>query len=139
MKSKNLQNHLKALVQLSLIDGDFGEPEKTYVYTIAKANRVPEVEIHQIVQEVLQSKENDEINYAGLMTEERFDFLYDIVQLMKIDGEVFLTEIRYCEGIAEKLGYNKKVVKKMASRIYSNPSITGDRASLMKEANKFLK
>jgi predicted regulator of amino acid metabolism with ACT domain len=58
---------------------------------------------------------------------------------MKIDGEVFLTEIRYCEQVAEKLGYDKKVVKKMASRIYSDPSITGNRESLMKEASKFLK
>ncbi|MEM6829032.1 MAG: TerB family tellurite resistance protein [Bacteroidota bacterium] len=139
MESQNLRNHLKALVQLSIIDRDFGQPERTYVYIIAKANKVPEAEIDNIVKEVLESKENEDINYEGLMTEERFDYLYDIVQLMKIDGEVFLTEIRYCEGIAEKLGYDRKVVKKMASRIYSDPSITGDRVSLMKEANKFLK
>lgn len=139
MESQNLRNHLKALVQLSMIDNDFGEPEKTYVYTIAKANKVPEVEIDQIVKDVLMAKENEVINYEGLMTEERFDYLYDVVQLMKIDGEVFLTEIRYCEDIAEKLGYDRKVVKQMAARIYSDPTITGDRDSLMKEANKYLK
>ena len=139
MESNNLTNHLKALIQLSFIDGDFGEPEKTYVYSIAKANKVPETEIDAIVREVLEAKENETINYEGLMTEERFDYLYDIVQLMKIDGEVFLTEIKFCEGIAEKLGYDRKVVKKMASRIYSDPTITGDRDALMKEANKYLK
>ena len=139
MESSNIRNHLKALVQISIIDRDFGEPEKTYVYTIGKANRIPEAEIDQIVKEVLESKDDEPINYEGLMTEERFDYLYDIVQLMKIDGEVFLTEIRYCEGIAERLGYDKKVVKKMASRIYSDPAITGNRAALMKEASKYLK
>ncbi|MEO1255980.1 MAG: TerB family tellurite resistance protein, partial [Bacteroidota bacterium] len=104
-----------------------------------KANRVPEKEIDQLVEEVLGMKENSEINYQGLLTEERFDYLYDVIQLMKIDGEVFLTEIKYCEEVAEKLGYDKKVVKKMSGRIYGDPSITGDRESLMKEANKFLK
>ncbi|WP_425389651.1 TerB family tellurite resistance protein [Ekhidna sp.] len=135
----NIKNHLKALIQLSIIDRDFGEPERTYVYTIGKANRVPEAEIDGLVQEVLNSKENSDINFEGLLSEERFDYLYDVVQLMKIDGEVFLTEIRYCEEVAEKLGYDKKVVKKMSSRIYGDPSITGNREALMKAANKFLK
>ncbi|MEQ6168390.1 MULTISPECIES: TerB family tellurite resistance protein [unclassified Ekhidna] len=135
----NIKNHLRALIQLSIIDRDFGEPEKTYVYTIGKANRVPETEIDELVEEVLNSKENSEVNFQGLLTEERFDYLYDVIQLMKIDGEVFLTEIRYCEEVAEKLGYDKKVVKKMSSRIYGDPSITGNREALMKEANKYLK
>lgn len=135
----NIQNHLKALIQLSIIDRDFGEPERTYVYTIGKANRVPEKEIDDLVAEVLTDKENSELDYLGLMTEERFNYLYDIIQLMKIDGDVFLTEIKYCESVAEKLGYDKKVVKKMSSRIYGDPSITGNRDALMKEANKFLK
>ena len=134
----NIKNHLKALIQLSIIDRDFGEPEKTYVYTIGKANRVPETEIDELVREVVGEKENSDINYQGLLTEERFDFLYDIIQLMKIDGDVFLTEIKYCESVAEKLGYDKKVVKKMSSRIYGDPSITGNREALMKEANKYL-
>jgi len=137
--TENIKNHLKARIQSSIIDRDFGGPEKTYVYTIGKANRVPEKEIDDIVMEVIAEKENSEINYQGLLTEERFDFLYDIIQLMKIDGDVFLTEIRYCESIAEKLGYDKKVVKKMSSRIYGDPSITGNREALLKEANKYLK
>lgn len=135
----NIKNHLRALIQLSIIDRDFGHPEKNYVYTIGKANRVPELEIDEVVKEVLESRENKEVNYDGLMTEERFDFLYDIIQLMKIDGEVFLTEIKYCEEVAVKLGYDKKVVKSMASRIYADPSITGNRNAIMKEANKYLK
>lgn len=135
----NIKNHLKALIQLSVIDRDFCEPEKTYVYTIGKANRVPEREIDELVEEILNTKENSQVNFQGLLSEERFDYLYDVIQLMKIDGEVFLTEIRYCEEVAEKLGYDKKVVKTMSSKIYGDPSITGDRESLMKEASKYLK
>ena len=81
----NIKHHLRALIQLSIIDRDFGEPEKTYVYTIGKANRVPETEIDELVEEVLNSKENSEVNFQGLLTEERFDYLYDVIQLMKID------------------------------------------------------
>ena len=134
----NIKNHLKALIQLSIIDRDFGQPEKTYVYTIGKANRVPEKEIDALVDEILSSKENTDVNFAGLLSEERFDYLYDIIQLMKIDGEVFLTEIKYCEEVAQKLGYSKKVVKAMSARVYGDPSITANREALMKEANKYL-
>ena len=136
---QNIKNHLKALIQLSCIDRDFGEPERTYVYTIGKANRVPEKEIDELVTEVLSEKENSEVTFQGLSTDQRFDYLYDIVQLMKIDGDVFLTEIKYCESVAEQLGYDKKVVKKMSTRIYSDPSITGNRDALMQAANKYLK
>ncbi|MEO9872390.1 TerB family tellurite resistance protein [Ekhidna sp.] len=135
----NIKNHLRALIQLSIIDRDFGQPEKSYVYTIGKANRVTEKEIDGLVDEVLNSKENTDVNFDGLLSEERFDYLYDVIQLMKIDGEVFLTEIKYCEEVAEKLGYDKKVVKSMSSRIYGDPSITGNREAIMKEANKHLK
>lgn len=138
MESK-IKNHLRALIQLSIVDNDFGHPEKSYVYTIGKANRVPELEIDELVAEVLNAKEHSEINYSGLLSDERFQYLYDIIQLMKIDGEVFLTEIRYCEELAEKLGYDKKVVKAVSSKVYSDPSISGNRDNLMKEASKYLK
>ncbi len=135
----NFKNHLKALIQLSMIDRDFDEPERTYIYTIGKANRIPEAEIDELVKQTVNEKENTEISYQGLMSEERFDFLYDIVQLMKIDGDVYLTEIKYCEEVAEKLGYDKKVVKKLSGRVYSDPAIKADRDSLIKMANKYLR
>ena len=134
----NIKNHLKALIQLSIIDRNFGQREKAYVYTIGKANRIPEREIDELVNEVLHAKENCEVNFDGLLSEERFDYLYDVIQLMKIDGEVFLTEIKYCEEVAEKLGYDKKVVPFISSRVYRDPSITGNREVIMKEANKHL-
>jgi len=135
----NLKNHLKALIQLSIIDRDFDQPEKTYIYIIGKANNIPEVEIDELVAETINEKPEAIITYQGLMTEERFDYLYDIIQLMKIDGDVYLTEIRYCEGIAEKLGYEKKVVKKLSSMVYSDPSIKASREMLLKTASKYLK
>ncbi|NQZ77636.1 MAG: TerB family tellurite resistance protein [Ekhidna sp.] len=136
---ENIKNHLKALIQLSVVDRSFDEPEKSYVYTIGKANRVTENEINELVSEVINAKDAVEINYEGLRSDERFAFLYDIIQLMKIDGEVFLSEIRYCEELAQKIGYDKKVVKKMSSRVYGDPSITTNRDALMKMADKYLK
>ena len=139
MESNNIKNHLKVLTQISVIDRSFGESEKKHIYAIGKANKLSVEDIDEIVTEVLRAKDNEKTTYEGLMSEERFNYLYDIIQLMKIDGEVFLTEIKYCEEIAERLGYDRKVVEKMAPSIYSNPAITADRESLMEKASKYLK
>ncbi len=135
----NLKSHLKSLVQLSIRDKDFQEPERGYVYAIGRANKLSEADIDKLVRGVLKRKEEENIEFSGLMSEEKFGYLFDIIQLMKIDGEVFLSEIKYCEGIAEKLGYDKKVVKSLSSRIYRDPTVTGDREAIRKEASKYLK
>ena len=57
---------------------------------------------------------------------------------MKIDGQVFKSEIVFCERIAEKLGYRKKVVGELSTHIYSDPNITADRDDLKSKAQKFL-
>ena len=77
------------------------------------------------------------IDFGSLTFDDQFDFLYNVIQLMKIDSEVYLTEIKYCEAIAMNLGFDKKVVKALSSKVYSDPSITSDLDRLKREAKKF--
>lgn len=134
----NFQSHLKSLIQLAVADHNFNRVEKMLIYSIGKANKVPETRIDEIIHEILESKADQEIQFSALTFEEKFEFLYNIVQLMKIDNEVFLSEIKYCEDMAEKLGFKRKVIKTMSSRIFSDPSITSDREKLKKEVKKML-
>ena len=76
-------------------------------------------------------------NLEMLTEDERFEYLYMVIQLMKIDGQVFKSEIVFCEEIAEKLGYKKKVVSELSKNIYSDPSITADREMLKEKAAKY--
>ena len=57
---------------------------------------------------------------------------------MKVDGDVYLSEIKYCESLSEKLGYSKKVIKMMSSKIYKDPSVSTNNIALKKEADKYL-
>ena len=77
-------------------------------------------------------------NLANLTEDERFEYLYMVIQLMKIDGQVFKSEIVFCEEIAEKLGFKKKVVAELSKYIYSDPSITSDRQMLRNKASKYM-
>jgi hypothetical protein len=70
--------------------------------------------------------------------EDRFEYLYNIVQLMKIDSQVYLSEIKYCEELAEKLGFKKGVISKLSSKVFTDPSITSNREALKREVMKYL-
>jgi len=128
--------HMSMLIQLALTDNDFAGPEKGMIYMIGKANGIKETEIDDLVKRHL-NKEPVIIEFQALSEEERFEYLYNIVQLMKIDNEVFLSEIRFCEKMSEKLGYQKGVIKEVSAKIYSDPSITSDRHTLQDIAQKF--
>ncbi|MFY0600974.1 MAG: TerB family tellurite resistance protein [Cyclobacteriaceae bacterium] len=131
------KNQLRALIQLAMSDQEFDKEEKTQIYSIAVANNLSKEVVDELIEENIENKGNIKINYDSLSFDDRFDFLYNVIQLMKIDSEVFLSEIKYCENIATNLGFDKKVVKTLSSRIYADPSITSDRTRLMREAKKF--
>lgn len=128
----SIKAKLSTLIQLANADGEFSGEEKRMILMIGKANRVSEEEVNQLI-------ENPEpIPPVSTMTEDdKFEYLYNIVQLMKIDNQVFLSEIKYCEDIAEKLGFKRKVIGALSRQIFSDPAITSDVDSLKKAMRNY--
>ena len=129
-----MRDQLNILINLAASDSNIDEKEAKTIKVIGKANGIPEEEIDKMI------KNPKPIGNLHTLTEDqKFESLYYLIQLMKSDGQVFKSEISFCEGIAEKLGYKKGVVAELSARIYSDPSITSDRKLLMDRARKFLK
>lgn len=129
-----IKEQLNVLINLAASDRSVGEKESKIIHMIGKANGVSKEDIESMM------KKPQPIGNLGQMSEEqKFENLYHLIQIMKSDGQVFLSEINFCEQIAEKLGYKKGVVAELSSRIYSDPSITTDRKLLIERAHKFLK
>lgn len=128
----SIKSKLSVLVQLANIDGEFAGEEKELIYMIGKANNVSKEEIDNMV-------ENPEpLPPLSTMTDEdKFEYLFHLVQLMKIDSQVYLSEIKFCEELAEKIGFKRNVISELSSRIYSDPAITSDVASLKRAVKKF--
>ncbi|MEO9482899.1 MAG: TerB family tellurite resistance protein [Ekhidna sp.] len=128
----SIKAKLSVLVQLANIDGDFAGEERDLIYMIGKANGVSESEIDSMV-------DNPEpLPPLSTMTEEdKFEYLFHLVQLMKIDSQVYLSEIKFCEELAEKIGFKRNVISQLSSRIYSDPAIASDVASLKREVKKY--
>ncbi len=128
----SIKTHLSALIQLASADEDLADKEKELIYLIGKANGLAAGEI-----DYLMSNPQELDSASTLSDDDKFELLYNIVQLMKIDNEIFLSEIRFCEDIAAKLGYNRKVISELSANIYADPSITSDRALLKEKVLKY--
>ncbi|UXE67602.1 MAG: TerB family tellurite resistance protein [Chryseotalea sp. WA131a] len=129
-----VKDQLNVLINLAARDNMVAEKESKVIHLIAKANGVSEEEVNAMLR-----KPQPIGNLDALTEDQKFENLYHLIQLMKSDGQVFKSEINFCEQVAEKLGYKKGVVAELSSRIYSDPSITADRKLLMDRAHKFLK
>ena len=128
-----IKEQLNMLVNLAAADTSVAEKEARHVRVIGIAAGFSKEEVDEMLK---KPQPVDDLTY--LTDDQKFEYLYNIIQLMKIDGQVFKSEIVFCERIAEKLGYRKKVVGELSTRIYSDPNITADRDDLKSKAQKFL-
>jgi len=127
----SIKSQISALIQLATVDGDFDGQEKLHILMVGRANGLSEAEIKELVEKPLPLPDLN-----TLSEDDKFEYLYNIVQLMKIDSQVYLSEIKYCEDLAEKLGFKRKVISKLSASIYSDPSITSNKESLKRAVLK---
>jgi uncharacterized membrane protein YebE (DUF533 family) len=130
----NRKAELNVLINLAASDGKIEDREAKLIHTIGKANGLSPEEIDQMIK-----KPAPIADLATMTNDEKFEHLYYLIQLMRMDGQVFRSEISFCEQMAEKLGYKRSVVMELAAHIYSDPSITADRDMLRKKAEKYIK
>lgn len=129
-----IKDQLNVLVQIASSDNMIAEKEMRLIKIIGMANGVSSEDIEKIVKDPKPIE-----NLENLSDDQKFEYLYNVVQLMKADGQVFKSEINFCEEIAEKLGYNKGVIGELSSRIFADPSITTDKNLIKKKIQKYLK
>jgi len=129
-----IKEQLNILVNLAASDNKIADTEARLIQMIGQVNGVPKEEIDEMLKEPKPIGD-----LSSLTPDQKFEHLYNIVQLMKIDGEVYKSEIRFCQEIAERLGYKKAVIGELSSKIFSNPSITADRDHLKSKAQKYLR
>lgn len=129
-----IKEKLNILINLAAADKTIDDREAKTIHMIGKAGGIPKEEIDEMIK-----RPQTIGDMSTLSEDQKFENLYQLIQLMKSDGQVFKSEIHFCEGVAEKLGYKKDVISELAAKVYSDPSITSDRRQLMARAHKFLK
>lgn len=129
----NVRKHLSALIGLAIVDHDFSDKERNLILSIGKAHKISERDIESLILAP------EKVDLGTLNDDQKFELLYDLVLLMKVDREVYYSEINYCQEVATRLGFDRAVVGELSAKIYSDPSITGDREWLKQKAFSYKK
>ncbi len=128
------KKELSLMIQLAITDNQLAEKEEKLIFKLGNIHGISDEEIRNLIKNPVPIGPID-----ALSDDEKFQYLYLVIQMMKVDGHIFKSEIEFCKSLAEKLGFKKGVVAELSSRIYSDPAITADRDELKKSAYKYLK
>jgi uncharacterized tellurite resistance protein B-like protein len=123
-------DQISLLAQLSKVDGDLDQLEINMIHYIGKLHGFTTEQIDNVIDK--PTKVDD---LSSLDDDLRFEYLFNLVQLMKIDGRVTNSEIDYCEKLAVRLGYRAGVISELSTYIYKDPEITTNKETLKKLAS----
>lgn len=124
---------MKLLVGLAQIDGKVADRERYYILNIGRANGVYPDQINPLFEQA-----HTMAVPADLTGDEKFDYLYTLVQLMKIDERMYQEEIRYCSEVATRLGYTPEVMFDMMLHVRSSGLNKAEISDLKQLAQKHL-
>lgn len=125
---------MKLLINLARIDGRMAEREQNYIINIARANGIYPDEIYPLFDQ-----QHALIIPEDLTNDERFDYLYSLIQLMKIDERMYKEELMFCSKIAVSLGYHQHVLFEMMLNITATDMTEEQRNAVKLSAQKYLK
>lgn len=111
---------LSILIELAIRDGEIDDREHRLIHQIGEAHGLEEEEITIMIDSPPQ------IDYSKLSEDERFEMLYNLVRLMKVDGKIFDEEILYCLDVAKRLKYPLEAVMELYGLVHANLKLTSE-------------
>lgn len=109
------RSHMKNLIEMAAVDGNFDLVENDLLRKIAKRNNISEShlkEIHKNPQKVEFMLPQDK--------REKFHQFYDLVHMMSIDKTIHEEEMKLCNLFAIKFGYPREKSGEMIKSIQLN-------------------
>lgn len=134
----NKQEKFRTMVRLALVDDRFETKEKEYIKDLARMHKVSEEDLNQIIVEELENKDEFAPILRNLDYDGKIEVLADLVRMMKVDGEVYLSEIRFCEAIAESLGFKQKSIGFLSENIHKDPNIAPNWMLIQDKMKKYV-
>jgi hypothetical protein len=124
---------MKLLISLAQIDGTIAGREKNYIINIGRANGLYPDEV-----EPLLNKRHELIVPNDLDNDQKFNYIFSLVQLMKIDERMYKEELMFCSKIAINLGYKQEVLFELLLQVKSTEMPKEEMKTLKELTNKFL-
>lgn len=126
--------HMKLLVNLARIDGKVADREKQFILNIAGSQGIDAGQVTSWFESAHEAAVP-----SHLTADEKFEFIFSMTQLMKVDERMYREEILFCSRIAEKLGYDQQVMFDLMLQV-KTPEMSVDEIEALKPVvQKYLK
>ena len=129
----NALSRMKLLISLAKIDGQVADKEKNHLITIGRANGIYPDEIYPLFTQT-----HEVVVPGNLSDDQKFDLIFSLIQLMKLDERMYREEIKFCGQVAGRLGYNTRVMFELLSHVKSGAMRADEMDSLKKLTQTFL-
>ena len=126
-------SRMKLLINLAKVDGQVADKEKNHLINIGRANGIYPDEIYPLF-----TQNHEIIVPEDLSDDQKFDLIFSLIQLMKLDERMYREEIAFCGQVAAKLGYDKHVMFELLSQVRSGGRATTEMEALKSITQKFL-
>ncbi len=126
-----VEDQLSILVYLSKADNFIAAEESQLIHAIGERNGMSPEDVEKVIDNPRPIP-----NLDKLPADEKFEYLFNMIQLMKVDRKIYQKEIEFCEKFALKLGYKPGVVADLSAYIYSDPKIMTKRSFLRSIADQ---
>ncbi|PRY08900.1 hypothetical protein CLV24_12068 [Pontibacter ummariensis] len=132
-ETKRLKSHITNLGALAKIDGHLDPTEMNFIISIGTKNGMKAEEVRHLISNSAESDCPSPSNDS-----ERFDQIYDLVEMMLADGIVDENEMDFCISMAAKLGFKKSIVGVLVRRITTGVKDGLTRDSIKRDTQSFL-
>ena len=109
------RSHVKNLIEMAAVDGNFDSSELDLLKSIAKRNGISEGQLSGIRKnpEGIKFEIPDDVK-------EKFEQFYDLVHMMIVDKNIHEEEVNLCNLFAVKFGYKREIIKELVESIRIN-------------------
>lgn len=132
-ETKRLKSHILNLGALAKADGHLDESEMNFIIGVGRKHGLKPDDVRTLVQnatkEQLVLPETDD---------ERFDQLFDLVDMMLADGIVDDAEMDFCTEMAAKMGFRKAIVALLVRKISNGVKDGLGREKIKADSHAFL-
>ena len=132
-QAKKIKGHLLNLAALAKADGHIDTREMNFILAVGKKNGLSASDVQSLVSGAKGASTDLPTNDS-----ERFDQIFDLVDMMLADGVIDETEMDFCIMMAEKLGFRKAIVGVLVRKISQGVKDGLPRERIKVESNSFL-
>jgi len=109
------KSHMKNLIEMAMADGHFDNSEKNLLNSIAKKYSVSSAQLKSI------HDNPDVIEFEVPKNDsQKFEQLYDLINMMVVDECVDRDEIKLCGMFARKFGYQENKTDELIDAVANN-------------------